>query len=319
MDFSLKNRRNVFELMLILVTGAMAALYFAMGPFRVVTLHLFFLPIVLSGYYSGRFSSGVLALFSAVCVTIATFLLPASAASLGLTDPVITTLVLAVWSSVLGLAAILTGTLCDERAENLQELQRAYVGVAEVLSTYVRGNHPGLDTRTGRVAELSTQVAEQMGLPAKDVDHVRVAALLQDLANLEISTKVISRAVGSLEGDPRLQGYTFMGSDLVFSLGEVLEGALPLLVSQDDAVADVLEGTSTHHTPIPTGAQIIRVARQFDRLTRGTDGEVLESPEQALQNLRRDPSFDCPHVIDALDETVRANTVHDRTTAALIG
>ena len=43
-------------------------------------------------------------------------------------------LTLAIWSGVLGLASILTGTLSDERTAKITELHDAYVGVVEVLS-----------------------------------------------------------------------------------------------------------------------------------------------------------------------------------------
>ena len=53
-------------------------------------------------------------------------------------SPMVIYLILGVWGAVLGLSAILVGTLCDERAARINELHEAYVGVAEVLSRYMQ-------------------------------------------------------------------------------------------------------------------------------------------------------------------------------------
>ena len=68
-----RNKRDslVFELMLLVVASGMAFLLYQMGVYKIVVLNLFFLPIVLAGYYLGRTSAGVLALFSVLAATIA--------------------------------------------------------------------------------------------------------------------------------------------------------------------------------------------------------------------------------------------------------
>jgi response regulator RpfG family c-di-GMP phosphodiesterase len=280
-------------------------------------LNLFFLPIVLSGYYMGRTSAGVLALFCTLSVTIATTLDPSGFASF--THPVMMGLALTVWAAVLGLTAILVGTLCDERAAKVDELHEAYVGVVEVLSKYLQSGNPKVKTRAARIAEMCQFVAEDLKLSRKEVDDIRVGALLFDLGNVEITTKVLSKAVDTLEADPhRGDKHTFLGADLVHSLGTVLHGAVPLVMNQQDPAHDVLaiDDESTGDE-VPLGARIIRAVRAFDAVCYGEAGESRNSPEKALLEVRRSRDHD-QEVLNAVERTCKrlvAALSHPKETA----
>lgn len=279
--------RGIFEIMLIVVTLGMTYLLYRMGGYKMVALNLFFLPIVLSGYYLGRTSAGILALFCTLSVTIATTLDSTGFASYS--NPVMVGLALTVWAAVLGLTAILVGTLCDERAAKIDELHEAYVGVVEVLSKYLQSGNPKIKARSVRIAEMCQLTAEEMRLSRKQVDDIRVGALLHDLGNVEITTKLISKAVDTLEADPaRSDKHTFLGMDLVHSLGGVLHGAVPLLMNQEDPARDGLAmDDEMGCQEIPLGARIIRAVRSYYALTVGELGEPKCSPERALLELRK--------------------------------
>ncbi|MBU0639592.1 MAG: HD domain-containing protein [Planctomycetes bacterium] len=301
MNAILPKHRRTYELMLIIVILGTTTLFAQMGAHQVVVLNLFYLPIILGAYFLGRSSAGVLALLCALSVTIATTLSPTGFAAFD--TAIMVGLALTLWAAVLGLVAILLGTLCDARAATLSELHTAYVGVVEVLSKYLQGGNPRLKTRSIRVAELSQQVAEALKLPQKDIDDVRVAALLHDLGNLEITTQVLSQAVDTLEADPpQSRRHTFLGTDLVQSLGGVLEGALPLLVNQDDAVRDYLvREEQTRSTEMPLGARIVRIARRYDDLVHDPAIAPAEAPQYALNELRRESDAISAVVLNALE------------------
>ncbi len=292
--------RRAFEIMLIIVTLGMTALLYRMGGYKMVVLNLFYLPIVLSGYYLGRTSAGVLALLSVLAVSVT-----ASLDSTGFAayrTPVLVGLSLTVWGSALALTAILVGTLCDERSKTIEELHVAYVGVVEVLSAYLQSANPKVKARSTRVAELSQGVAEAMKLPRKQIDDIRVGALLFDLGNVEITTQLLSRAVDTLEANAgRSTSHTFSGVELVHSLGSVLKGAMPLMLNQDDAIrACTMADTGAASGDVPLGAKIIRAARAYDGLVFGESGSSL-SPAEAVQELRKDISGDFdPEVLDGM-------------------
>jgi hypothetical protein len=302
--------RHTLEIFLIVVTLGTAVLFAQMGEYKGVVLNLFYLPIILSGYFLGRTSAGVLALLCVLTVTIATTVV---SSGFGAFDtPLMVGLMLTIWGAVLGLAAILVGTLCDQRANTVRELHRAYVGVVEVLSKYLQGGNPRIKARSVRVAELSQMVAEELHLTAKQVDDIRVAALLHDLGNVEITTQVISKAFDTLEVDmPR---HTFLGTELVHSLASVLDGALPLLAGQDEAVQDYLtRGAQVKDQSNPIGAQIIRVVRAHDDLVAAVASGTQDTPASAVRRLRSDPrsGYDVA-VLDALERVVHKSTATQR-------
>jgi response regulator RpfG family c-di-GMP phosphodiesterase len=217
-------------------------------------------------------------------------------------------LALSIWAAALGLAAILVGTLCDERKATLGELHEAYVGVIEVIAQYLKGADQRAKTLTGRAAQLSQSVAAEMGLDSQETDDIRVGVLLSDLGDIEVTTKLLNRAVNAIEAHPgKTDKYTFLGTDLADSLGGVLTRAASLMLNQDDTIRECLAGAGESATPdIPVGAKIIRAVRQYLTLTTDDAGGTRMSSAAAIQELREDSlgGYDS-HVIAAIERVVQ--------------
>ncbi len=290
------------EISLIIVAMGLTCLMWRLTGYKLVVLNMFYLPVVLAGFFLGRYRAGVLASFSVISASIVT------AMSLNdfsaFSSPLVVGLAVTLWASVLGLVALLVGTLSDERNRSLRDLHEAHVGVVEVLARYLQSAHPKLKDRSKRVAELSEAVARELKLPTRDCDDIRVAALLYDMENIEITARVIRKAVGDLETQQEQEQHSFHGSELAHSLGLVLSGAFPLLMSQGEA-----ESLGQHPVPtsVPIGAQIIRAVRSFDNYVHEMKWGLGEATpiEDAIDELRRDIDADhSDHVIDALERIV---------------
>jgi hypothetical protein len=302
-----KRDKLFLEIMLIVITVGVSVLYYMVGSNRLVVLNLFYLPVVLSGFFLGRYISGALALFSFLVASIVTFI--AGGADPSPAAPVIVGLIVTVWGAVLGLTAILVGSLSDDRETKMKELHEAYVGVVEVLSRYLHGANPVLKDRTDRIAQLSERMAAELKLSPKQVDDIRVASMLQDMGNIEITSRVIRRAVGALEDQSEDESapHTFQGVDLVESLSSVLRGAVPLLLGQDEMIpADVVADDDRDDSRMPIGAQIIRAAREYDQAVSGGLGRSARQPEEALQELREedDAAIYSPDVLSAIEKAI---------------
>ncbi len=212
----------------------------------------------------------------------------------------------------MGINSLLVGTLSDERMDKIKELHDAYVGVVEVLARYLNSTDPKACDSTARVAQLSQEVAAQMRLSDKEIDDIRVAALLQDIENIEVTARVIRKAVGDLAqpGRKKQLERTFHGSELVQSLGSVLTGALPLLVNRGDC-PDLGEADAGNQAPAEHGfgAQIISTVRDYvallsrdptmnprtalDALESGLEGDHHPAVVHAIKQVvlrRRDPA-----------------------------
>jgi hypothetical protein len=295
-----KKERLLMELLLIGIAITLTVLVYKTEGYKIVTLNLFYLPIVLSGFFLGRYSTGVLAVF---CVMTASLV-----CALQLNDfytetsPLAAGLTVTVWGATLCLTAILVGTLSDERVARSKELHEAYVGVVEVLAKYLQGGNSQLNAATTRVVKLSQRIALEMRLSSKCIDDIRVAALMQGFSKIEITTRAISKAVHNLEGKNATNDFSFHGTDLVQSLGAVLHGAIPILINQEPALLAAFEERAT--ADVPVGARILRVARAYDVLTHGRSGESL-SPTEAIGEMRADKAaaYD-PEVLFVLERVV---------------
>ncbi|TWT58449.1 hypothetical protein KOR42_18240 [Thalassoglobus neptunius] len=275
-----RGNERFFEIFLVMTVLGLGAILFSIEQSQVVVLNLFFLPVVLAGFFLGRYRAGVLSLLSVVVATLVItldlyrFSFDYSPLTIGLS--------VLVWGAVLGLTAIMVGTLNEDRNARAFELHEAHVGVVEVLSRYLQSANPDLHSRSERVDRLAEQVAIRMRLSPREVDDVRVAALLMDLSNIEITSRVIKQAVGGLEDLGETSESTFHGTELVKSLGSALNGAFPLVLLQTSN----LEKSDTGNVPI--GARILRITRRFVELTQQNLSSVTVTPEEAIDEIRQD-------------------------------
>ncbi len=298
------SQHRFLELALIVICVALCCLLYRMDEERMVVLNLFYLPVVLCAFFLGRYRAGVLALFCVVSALVVIALnLDVAAAD---TAPLIIGLELTVWGAVLGINAILVGTLSDESNQRIEELHDAYLGVVEVLGQYLNSADSKSSTQAAKVCELSQQIAVRMRLSDTQIDNIRVAALLQGIDSLEVTARVIRKAMGDLAHGDRKKGleHTFNGSDFVQSLGSVLTGALPLLVGHGDCLHsdDSQDGIHTPAEP-PPGAAILYTVRRYLKLL--SQSAPTATPRQAIQSLKNDFEGDHhPAVVHALEQTV---------------
>jgi hypothetical protein len=286
------------EIFLIVIAVALTCLLAKADGFQVIVLNLFFLPVVMAGFFLGRYRAGILALF---CVIAATVVIATDFDCFAaFKSPVTIALCVTIWGATLGLTTLLVGSLCDELQRKMIDAQEAHMGVVEVLSQYLQSANPNMQSRAKRVSLLSEKVAKTMGLSDSEIDNVRMASLLVDVENIEVTARVIRRAVGELDGE-QLQS-TFNGTDLVQSLGKVLSGVVPMLLEQYRG-ADWCDDVSYNEPNI--GAEIIRSVRQFDQQISEPWSEYFDRPLDAVQDLRTDlDGHYHPAVLEALETVV---------------
>ena len=99
---------------------ALTCLVYKTDGYRLVTLNLFFLPVVLAAFFLGRYTAGILAVFCVSTTSIVCVLQLDDFASF--TSPLAIGLAVTVWGAILCLTALLVGTLSDERSAQAVEL-----------------------------------------------------------------------------------------------------------------------------------------------------------------------------------------------------
>jgi len=287
-------KEHYLEVMLTLTVFGCSMLLTMLPAAKVAVLNLYFLPIVLAGFFLGRYRAGALALLSAIT---AAMLISGDVDGFATsTSPVVVSLTITVWAAVLGLTAILIGTLKDDLIDKASEAREAQGGVVEILSRYLQSVNPQLEHRTQRVARLCEQVATKLRLEPRETDNIRVAAVLADIENVEITARIVKRAVGELKSEGE-QLRTISGPELVRSLGEVLQGAFPLVAP---SMSHAQDGDST-----PFGSRIIQVVRAYCRIQEETN----DAPEYVIAELMTDIGATYhPTVLHALSEVVGATS-----------
>ncbi len=287
-------REHFLEVMLTLTVFGCSMLLTTLPSAKVAVLNLYFLPIVLAGFFLGRYRAGALALLSAIT---ASMLISGDVQGFAAThSPVIVSLTVTVWAAVLGLTAIVVGTLKDDLVNKASEAREAQSGVVEILSRYLQSVNPQLEHRTQRVARLCAQVATKLRLEPRETDNIRVAAVLADMENVDITARIVKRAIGELKSDGEQQR-TVSGPELVRSLGEVLSGAFPLVAP---CMSHARDGDST-----PFGSRIIQVVRAYCRIQDDTN----DAPEYVIAELMTDVGATYhPAVLHALSEVVGATS-----------
>jgi hypothetical protein len=312
-------QHKFLEIVLIVICAALCCLLHRVGAYRMVVMNLFYLPVVLAAFFLGRYRAGILALFCVMCASVVIALDLSTLAVY--TSPLAIGLALTIWGAVMGINAILVGTLSDESMHRIEELQDAYVGVIEVLVQYLNSADPTLKNQVTKISELSQQVAVRMRLSDTEIDNIRVAALLQDIQNIEVTARVIRKAVGDLTRGNRKDRleYTFDGNDLVQSLGSVITGALPLLVDHGDCF-NIAETDDSIPLPIEPaiGAKILHTVRRY--LTLLSQDSFEDNPHAAFNVLKNDfEGGHHPAVVHALGQVVlhSAGTASARELAKL--
>jgi hypothetical protein len=297
------SQHTVLEVTLVLICLALCCLLYKVGYYRLVVLNLFYLPVALAAFFLGRYRAGILAFLSVICAAVVMAMNLDT--SVAYASPLAIAFALTIWAGVMGINAILVGTVSDERTATIEELHDAYLGVVEVLAQYLNSADPRLGERVTRIAEISQKVAARMRLSDKEIDDIRVAALLQDIDNMEVTARVIRKAVGEVNHGTRRNRLesTFNGSDLVQSLGSVLTGALPLLVTHGHCLEmNRAEESRFGSDGLPLGAQVIRTVRHYVTLL---SQDPMMNPHDAIEVLKNESDGNHhPAVLHAIEQVV---------------
>jgi HD-GYP domain-containing protein (c-di-GMP phosphodiesterase class II) len=179
---------------------------------------------------------------------------------------------------------------------------RALVKASETRDRYSRGHSDG-------VTRLAVAVAKEMGVPAEEIEGVKIAARLHDVGNIGLSDMVLLKP-GPLTDLEReiVRTHPLVGAHIL----EALEFPWP-----------VRPGVRFHHErwdgsgypdgligdEIPLAARIVAVAEVFDAMTSERAYRPARRPEEAQQELREHAGarYD-PAAVKALLAVVDART-----------
>ncbi len=157
---------------------------------------------------------------------------------------------------------------------------RALAEAIDAKDPYTRGH-------SERVATYAAATAREMGLPAEDVERIRLSALLHDVGKIGVDDRIIRKPTALTEEE-----FEVMKTHPI--KGAAIMSAIPQL-------ADVIPGMKYHHEKwsgggypegisgerIPLQARIVTVADTFDAMTTTRPYQKAMEIEYVLDRIRQ--------------------------------
>ena len=291
-------------LVAIILIAAFTGTYFIQE--EALVLNFYYLPVLVAGYFLGRRTGVLTAVFSVLAVLVFVLIFPQRFLGEKLFWQSIAKL--SSWGGFLILASVAVGSLYEQNERKMQDLKNAYIGILEILSKYLESTDPYTKGHSVRVSELAIEVAVIMDLPQREIENIRVAGLLHDIGKIEISGEILRKAAAlTTEERELIDAHAVKGAYLLSSVGSVLKEVVPIVIAHHKYFVETLEAGEKDRGKIPLAARILAVADSFDAMTTDRPYRKGMPPWEALEEIvaNAGKQFD-PEVVAAFKHVVTA-------------
>ncbi len=283
---SLALRHFETTLIILILLGIIAIAFLV--QYKIAFLNFFFLPVILAGYYLGKRQAVLAACLCVLLITlylIFTHVLANKTPALSM-DEILNTLT---WAGFLILTGGVIGTISEQREVRLKNLERAYIGVLEILLKYLEVADEK-KPRSLRVSLLAGKIAASLGLAKFQVENIKSAALLLEAGDLRSNIPLYERVAGFMESESRRADKRLDDKEKVLlkTTASLLKEVEPLLRAYFYHYVEEADIMDKDLNSIPIGSCIIALADLYDRIATGLAApqwkDRVKSPED-LQKL----------------------------------
>ena len=178
------------------------------------------------------------------------------------------------------------------------------------------------------IASLATGIALELGLPAEEIERIRVASLLHDLGKLAVPPEILDKPTALSDGEWQAIGEHPRIGQVILEQASGLREAIPVVLHHHERFNGGGYPHGLKGNEIPMGARIVSVADAYHAMVHERPYKTALSHEEALAELRENSGtqFD-PDVVnvfcaiyadgvppDGLEEVYR---LHERARGAL--
>jgi len=192
-----------------------------------------------------------------------------------------------------------------------------FLGSIRMLAAAIDEKDPYTRGHSGRVAKYSVLIAEQLRLPAGEIDKIRISALLHDVGKIGVDDRVLKKP-GSLtpEEFDLMKQHPTKGANIMRPVAQLKE-MLPGIELHHEHVDGKGYPHGLQGDEIPLMARIIAVADTLDAMTTNRPYQSAMDLEYAMNKVHNlaGTKFDAA-VVEALERTVQAGKL--RLTAVLV-
>jgi HD-GYP domain-containing protein (c-di-GMP phosphodiesterase class II) len=194
------------------------------------------------------------------------------------------------------------------RIDHALELGHAYRGTAMLLGDVVEADDAYTGSHSRDVVALVLDVAERLGLDARERRDAEFAALLHDIGKIKIPGEIINKP-GKLTDEEWaiMKTHTVEGERLLSQVGGILGnvGRIVRSCHEDWDGTGYPDGLLAEE--IPLVARIVRACDAFSAMTTDRSYRKARPIEEAVAELRRCSGTDFdPAVVDALAASLTA-------------
>ena len=206
-----------------------------------------------------------------------------------------------------GLALLLLPLFFVRRLHQMNlQLEEENKEKLELMVKAIEARDPYTSGHSVRVSEYARSIARELGLSAKQVDHISTAALLHDVGKIYEEFAVLLRKDGKLTPEERItmQSHAVRSAELVGTVRS-LRGPVQEAIRHHHENFDgsgYPDGLAGEHIPI--GARIIMIADTIDAMTTDRPYRRALTFARAVQELSKYASrqFD-PHLVKIVERS----------------
>jgi len=163
-----------------------------------------------------------------------------------------------------------------------QRMERISTATLEALVNALEAKDPYLRGHSARVADLSANIATELGMNEEEVDRVRMAGRLHDLGKIGTRDAVVNKE-GPLtpEEFEHVKQHVIIGAQILAPL-EHLGAVVSMVKSHHERWDGTGYPDGLRGEEIPKGGRIIAAAEVYDALTTSRPYQEKMTPEQAV-------------------------------------
>jgi putative two-component system response regulator len=177
--------------------------------------------------------------------------------------------------------------------------------LASALANAIEARDEYLHGHCERLAALAVRVAELLGLPADEVETIRLGAILHDIGKIGIPDRVLLKPSALNEEERRIiETHPEIGDKLLEPL-DLLDGARPIVRHHHERWDGNGYPDRLAETDIPLGARIVAVADSVEVMSSRQLYRQPRTRELVIQELRewRGKQWD-PQIVDLVLELI---------------
>ena len=174
-----------------------------------------------------------------------------------------------------------------ENANLYQELREVFYGTAQALAETIEKRDPYTGGHTKRVMNYSIAIGKAMGLSKKEIENLRLAAILHDVGKIGVRDNILLKE-DKLDPEEleKMNMHPQYGADILSHVKK-LKDIIPGVRGHHERIDGKGYPDNLRDGDIPTIARIIAVADTFDAMTTDRPYRKAMSSETALEELRK--------------------------------